>query len=166
MDIFEFAMEKEQLAEKYYRQLADKAEHAGFKNILNMLADQEAEHYRVVRQMKASTPVTLTETPVLANAKEIFEKMRKTAESFSFDISEAELYRKATVMEQQSKKYYLEKAEEVDSAEQKKIFRQLAAEEEKHIVLVQTIADFVAKPETFLENAEFAHFDDYADGEF
>lgn len=166
MDIFEFAMEKEQLAEKYYRQLADKAEHAGFKNILNMLADQEAEHYRTVQQMKANTPVTLTQTPVLANAKEIFEKMQKTAESFSFDISEAELYRKATVMEQQSKKYYLEKAGEVDNADQKKIFRQLADEEEKHIVLVQSIGDFVARPETFLENAEFAHFDDYADGEF
>jgi rubrerythrin len=166
MDIFEFAMEKEQRAEKFYRQLADKAEHAGFKNIFNMLADQEAEHYKTVQQMKASTPVTLTQTPVLANAKEIFEKMQKAAERFSFDISEAEVYRKATETERQSKKYYLEKAAEVDNAEQKKIFQQLAAEEEKHIVLVQTIGDFVAKPETFLENAEFTHFDDYADGEF
>jgi rubrerythrin len=166
MDIFEFAMEKEQHAEKLYRQLADQADHDGFKSILTMLADEEAKHYQTVQQMKAKTPVKLTKTPVLANAKQVFQKMAAGAEKFRFDASEADLYRKAAQIEQQSKDYYLEKAEEVDNADQKEIFRQLAAEEDKHLTLVQSIGDFVARPETYLEDAEFSHFDDYADGEF
>jgi len=166
MDIFEFAMEKEQHAEKLYRQLADQADHVGFKSILTMLADEEAKHYLTVQQMKAKTPVKLTKTPVLANAKQVFQKMAAGAEKFRFDASEADLYRKAAEIEKQSKDYYLEKAEEVDNADQKGLFKQLAAEEDKHLMLVQSIGDFVARPETYLEDAEFSHFDDYADGEF
>jgi rubrerythrin len=166
MDIFEFAMEKEQYAGKFYRELADKTDHAGFKNILTMLAEEEDKHFHVVEQMKANAPVQMAQTPVLANAKQVFQKMRDGAEKFRFDISENDLYRKAAEIETQSKKYYLEKAEEVDNAEHKKIFRQLAQEEDKHLMLVQSIGDFVARPETYLEDAEFAHFDDYVGGEF
>ena len=166
MDIFEFAMEKERFAEHYYRVLADKAEHEGLKNILTMLADEEAKHYQVVEQMKTKTPDVGTETPVLANAKAVFEKMRSAAEKFDIRISEVDLYRKACDIETESKKYYLQKAQEAEDAGQKNIFERLAEEENKHLVLVQGICDFVAKPETYLENAEFSHFDDYVEGEF
>jgi rubrerythrin len=92
--------------------------------------------------------------------------MDRGAETFSFDTSEVDLYRKACDIEAESKKYYLEKAREVDDAGQKAVFLKLAEEENKHLVLVQGLCDFVAKPETFLEDAEFSHFDDYVEGEF
>ena len=164
MDIFEFAMEKEKYAEQHYRQLAERIDHAGLKGILLMLADEEAKHVQTVEQMKARTPLTITETPVLQNAKAVFEKMDKGAETFSFDASEVDLYRKACDIEAESKRYYLEKAEEVTDAGQKELFRKLAEEENKHLMLVQGLCDFVAKPETFLEDAEFNHFDDYVEG--
>jgi len=166
MDIFDFAMEKEQYAEQYYRVLADKAEHDGLKNILTMLADDEVKHYRAVERMKAKTRDTVTETPVLASAKAVFEKMRRSAEKFDFHIGEVDLYRKACDIEAKSKEYYLQKAQAVKDAGQKEIFARLAEEEDKHLVLMQNICDFVAKPETYLENAEFSHFDDYVEGEF
>ena len=166
MDIFEFAMEKERHAEKYYRDLAQRAEHDGLKHILTMLADEEAGHLKSVQQMKRQSPPTVTASPVLNSAKEMFSKMKASAETFSFDISEADLYQKAADIEQQSKTYYLAKADEVEDADQKAIFKRLAEEENKHLVLVQNIADFVSRPETYLEDAEFTHFDDYADGEF
>lgn len=166
MDIFEFAMEKERHAEHYYRDLAQRAEHDGFKHILTMLADEEARHFEAVQQMKRRTRQEVTESPVLKHAKEVFAKMKASADTFRFDVSEADLYRKAAEIEQQSKTYYLEKADEVEDADQKAIFRKLAEEENKHLVLVQNIADFVSRPETYLEDAEFTHFDDYADGEF
>ncbi len=166
MDIFAFALEKEKYAEQYYRELADKADHAGLKNILTMLANDEVAHYQAVEQIKTATPEAVTETPVLSNAKEVFEKMRGSAEKFDFTISEVDLYRKACDIEQESRKYYLEKAREVQDDGQKRIFEKLAEEENKHMVLVQSICDFVSRPETYLENAEFCHFDDYAEDEF
>ena len=163
MDIFEFALEKERHAERYYRELADKAGSVGLQHILTMLADEEAKHYRTVRQMKAGTPHEVTDTPVLANAKEIFEKMKGSAETFTFDISEVDLYRKACQIETESRKYYLQKADEVRDSHQKDVFKKLAEEENKHLLLVQGLRDFVAMPETYLENAEFSHFDDYVE---
>ena len=166
MDIFKFAMEKEKYAEFYYRDLAERTGNLGLKQILTMLAKEEAKHYQVVEQMKEKTPAQVTETPVLANAAKIFEKMRDATEKFDFGLSETDLYRKACTIEKESRKYYLEKAEEVTDAAQKDIFKRLAEEENKHLLLVERIGDFVAKPETFLENAEMYHFDDYVEGQF
>lgn len=166
MDIFEFAMEKEQYAENFYRELAERTDNVGLTKILNMLADEEVKHYQTVQAMQAQTAGQTTATAVLKNAEEIFTKMKDSVEKFDFDVSEANLYRKACDIEKQSRDFYLQKAGEVEGESQRSIFKQLAEEENKHLVLVQRLCDFVARPETFLENAEMYHFDDYVEGEF
>jgi rubrerythrin len=164
MDIFEFAMEKEKFSEEYYRDLANRANHLGLKNILTMLADEEAKHYRTVERMKTEAPEQVTDVPVLDRAKEIFEKMRVAPKKFDFLTSEAELYRKACQIEEQSKRFYLERAEEASDPDRKRVFGLLAQEEDKHLFLMENIYSFVSKPESFLENAEMYHFDDYVEG--
>ncbi len=166
MDIFEFAMEKEKYSEEFYRDLAGRTNHAGLRNILTMLADEEAKHYRTVEQMKAGTPREITQTPILEHARDIFEKMRGGTKEFDFNINEADLYRRACEFEEKSRRFYLEKAEEVEDPAQKDIFRRLAQEEEKHLFLMENLRSFVSRPETFLENAEIYHFNDYVGGEF
>ena len=164
MDIFEFAMEMEKTSEDYYRQISQKTANTGLRNILTMLADEEKKHFKIVQRMKQQTPQTITETDVLGNARAIFKKMRESAESFSLDVSELQLYEKARDIEKKSRRFYLEKAEEVADASHREIFKTLAAEEQKHLALLQGICDFVARPQWFLENAEIYHFDDYVDG--
>ncbi len=164
MDIFEFAMEKEKFSEEYYRDLARRANHAGIKSILTMLADEEVKHYQTVERMRTETPEKVTDVPVLDRAREVFEKMRVTPKKFDFQTSEAELYRKACRIEEQSKEFYLERAEEAQDPSQARVFRLLAQEESKHLYLVDNLHSFVSKPESFLENAEMYRFDDYADG--
>ncbi len=166
MDIFEFAMQKEKFSENYYRELAGKTGNKGLQNILNMLADEEAKHYKIVQQMRKETPEKITDTKVLTNAKEVFEKMRESTEKFNFDISELQLYEKAKDIEQETKQFYLEKADEVDNPDKKEIFKKLAEQEQKHFIILENICDFVAKPQSFLENAEFYHIDDYVEGVF
>jgi rubrerythrin len=160
MNIFEFAMEKEKYSEDYYRQLAGKSNNKGLETVFNMLADEEAKHYRIVSEMKDEVAADLAETTVLSDAKDVFEKMRGSARNFDFDISQTELYRKAQNIEKQSRDFYLEKANEV-SGMQKEIFLKLADEERKHYFLLENVIDFVSRPETWLENAEFYHLDEY-----
>lgn len=160
MDIFDFAMEKEKYSEDYYRQLADKSSNKGLETVFNMLADEEAKHKKIVSDMKNDAPADLAETTVLSDAKNVFEKMREAASNFDFDISQAELYRKAQDIEKQSRDFYLEKANEASEA-QKEIFLKLAEQEKKHYFLLENIIDFVSRPETWLENAEFYHLDEY-----
>jgi rubrerythrin len=165
MDIFKFAMEKEKFSEDYYRQLSARTSNKGLSNILTMLAEEERRHFNIIRQMQRQAPQQqMADTNILGNAREIFEKMRQSAESFSFEITEVELYEKARDIEKQSRQFYLEKSDEATNASHKEIFKSLADEEEKHLTLVQGICDFVARPQWFLENAEMYRFDDYAEG--
>jgi rubrerythrin len=164
MDIFAFAMEKEKFSEEYYRDLANRANHVGIKNIMTMLADEEAKHYRTVEQMKTETPELVADVPILKRAREVFEKIRGSPKELDFLISEADLYRKACQIEEQSKEYYLERAEEAPDPDQKRVFRLLAQEEDRHLVLMENLYSFVSKPQNFLENAERYHFDDYVEG--
>jgi rubrerythrin len=160
MNILDFAMEKEKFSEDYYHQLAAKSNNKGLRTIFNMLADEEARHYGIVSEMKKDIAPDLAETAVLSEAKEVFAKMRESADSFNFNISEIELYKKALKIEQQSQDFYLEKADEVTEA-QKEIFLELANEEKRHYFLLENIIDFVSRPEKWLENAEFYHLEEY-----
>jgi rubrerythrin len=160
MNIFDFAMEKEKYSEDYYRQLAAKSGDKGLMEIFNMLADEEGRHYQIVSDMKKDITPDLAETTVLSDAKDVFEKMRESAQRFNFNISETELYKKALKIEKQSWDFYLEKADEVVES-QKEIFLELADEEKKHYFLLENIIDFVSRPETWLENAEFYHLEEY-----
>ncbi|NLH40567.1 MAG: ferritin family protein [Planctomycetes bacterium] len=166
MNIFEFAMDKEKYSELYYRDLAQRSTSAGLKNILTMLADEEAKHYRTMEHMKAGTPRSVADTPVLGSAKKIFEKMRKEAEKVDFHMGEVDLYRKAAKIEEESKRFYSQKAQEATDPTHKEILRKLAQEEDRHLVLMDSLVSFVSRPDTYLEDAEFSHIDDYVEEEF
>lgn len=161
MDIFEFAMQKEKYSEDYYRRLAGNTNQKGLREIFGMLADEEAKHYRIVEQMKSKIPDTVSHTNILADAKEVFEKMREGAGRFDFEASQIEIYRKAQDIERDSRQFYLQKAEEVEDPARQEIFRKLADEEEKHYLLLENIIQFVCRPESWLENAEFYHLEEY-----
>lgn len=160
MNIFEFAMEKEKYSEDYYRQLASKSNNKGLETVFNMLADEEAKHYKIVSDMKEDVAPDLAEMTILSDARDVFSKMRESVEGFNFDVNQTELYRKAQKIEKQSQDFYLEKADEVGKS-QKEIFLKLADEEKKHYFLLENIIDFVSRPETWLENAEFYHLEEY-----
>jgi rubrerythrin len=160
MNIFEFAMEKEKYSEDYYRRLAGKSNNKGLETVFNMLADEEAKHYKIVSDMKEDITPDLAETTVLSDVKDVFAKMRESALSFNFDVTQTALYRKALNIEKQSQDFYLGKANEVEETH-KEIFLKLADEEKKHYFLLENIIDFVSRPETWLENAEFYHLEQY-----
>lgn len=164
MDIFEFAIEKEKLSEDYYRQLAERTDNKGLESIFLMLAQEEQKHAQIVRDMQQLPIETVTETPVLDDARKVFESMRQAADSFNFDIDEAKLYEKACKIETESEAYYREKAEQSENSKHRAIFLRLADEEHKHFRLLESICTFVSRPKWFLENAEMYRFDDYAGG--
>ncbi len=161
MDIFEFAMEKEQLAEQYYRRLADDAPHKGLVSILTMLADEEHGHFEVVSKMKQNAPAEVADTILLTNAKTIFAKIRQSREKFKFGDTQIDLYKKALDIERESRSFYRQKANESENPSHKAIFNTLAEEENKHYFLLENIIEFVSRPHTWLENAEFHHLEQY-----
>jgi len=69
--------------------------------------------------------------------------------------------KKAQDIEKRSWDFYLEKSSEVKLQYQKEFFLKPAEEEKKHYFLLDNIIEFVSRPETWLENAEFCHLEEY-----
>jgi rubrerythrin len=161
MDIYEFAMKMEREGENFYRELAKKAVNTGLTNIFTMLADAEVGHYDIFRKMKEKKEIKVSRTKILSKAKTIFLKMKEEDEITGAGITQTELYKKAREIEKKSRDFYLEKAGEVKDPNQKEIFLKMADEEKKHYLILQEIIDFVSRPQTWLENPEWYHLEEY-----
>lgn len=161
MEIFEYAMQMEKDGENFYRKASEESPNRGVKTILTMLADEEVRHYNVIEKMKSAEPPQLADSTILTDAKNVFAQLKESGEKFTSQTNQIKLYQKALDIEKQSRDFYTEKAGEVSDKSPKELFLRLAREEQKHYVLVENIIDFVSRPDTWLENAEFYHLDEY-----
>jgi rubrerythrin len=160
MDIYEYAMQMEKDGENFYRELAGKAKNEGTRNILARLANAEVIHYRLFAYMNKHETTQPVDLAYLADIKNIFVKMREGKEPMSMNHSQIDLYRKAQELEKKTRDFYREKAGEVDES-QKAMFLKIADEEQKHFNILETIIDMVSRPQTWLENPEWYHREDY-----
>jgi rubrerythrin len=161
MNIFDYAMQMEQDGEAYYRELANKCRLQGLKKILNMLADDEVGHYDTFKNLKAGTDAEVSGSIILENAKNIFQEIKDTETGFDFDVSEIDQYNKAIEIEKKSEDFYREKANEVEQPGLKDILLNIAEDEKKHRFLLKNTVEFISRPKTWIENAEFNHLDEY-----
>ena len=162
MNIYKYAMKMEKDGENYYRELANKTEDIGLQNILKLLADEEVRHYNIIEQMmKSKASAELAETGILKKVKNIFIKIKGKNLVFNFDLPQINFYRKAREIEEKSYKFYIEMSDKVEIESQRKVFLKLAGEEKKHMFLLENLVEFVSRPETWIENAEYNQLDDY-----
>ena len=161
MDIYGFAIEIEKEGEAYYSKLAANAENKGLRSIFTWLAGEEAKHRKIIDALRKDMAPSVAATTILSDAKTVFEKMKEAQPPFHFDNIEVEMYKKARQLEKNSKDFYTEKANQAESAMCSVVFLKIAGEEDKHIVLLDTIINFVNRPHEYLENAEFVHLDEY-----
>ncbi len=160
MNVYEYAMKVEKDGEKYYRDLASQTNDAGLQSILNMLAEEEVKHYVVFDKMnKNQTVPTQPHVDVFESAKTIFQKMREENAEACFSDDQVEYYKNALRSEENSYKFYTEKALLLEDAEQKEIFLRIAEEERQHMVLLENLVEYISFPERWMENAEFNHMD-------
>jgi rubrerythrin len=160
MDIFEFAMKMEKDGETYYRELAANTANTGLKNIFIMLADAEVVHYRIFERMKKSEKAGLARAEILSGVKNIFERMREEKDT-NVNISQIVSYKKAQEIEKTSEDFYRAQADKVKDPDQKETFLKIADEEKKHYFILERIIDFVSRPQTWLENPEWYHLEEY-----
>jgi rubrerythrin len=160
MDIFESALKMEEDGRDLYLKIAGGSCDEGIKSIFLSLAADEEKHRDVIRKMKRSVP-EVEETEILSTAKNVFEEIRDGGEKIDISEPQPDLYRKAREIEDRSVRFYEEKAGEEKDAGRKRVFEALAAEERKHYFLLDNLVEFVSRPETWVENAEFNHLDEY-----
>lgn len=161
MNIIEYALEMEKDGEDYYRNLAAKAGNKGIENIFLALANAEAKHYQAFLQLRDGLSIPSSDEDILSHAKSIFQKMKLDQDPLNVQDDQVEAYKKARQIEKESKDFYLQKATELSNPIEKELCLKLAEEEMQHYILLDAMIDFISKPYTWLENAEWSHLDDY-----
>lgn len=161
MSIFAFAMQMEKDGEAYYRKLAEQAGDAGLQRIFTMLADDEVKHYAIFAELDRETPPEMVDTTVMAGARNVFQDMAAGAAAPRPEAAQVDAYRQAQAVEASSRDLYLEKAAALHEGPTRALLERIAAEEDKHHKLLGHIIDFVARPDAWIENAEFNHLETY-----
>jgi len=161
MNAFDLAMEMEKDGEKYYLNLAEKTTNSGLRNILSLLASDESKHFQVLQKLKESVKAELASTPILSRSKGIFQLMREEKNWDVLPATQVDLYRKAKEIESTSFAFYMQKAREASDPRVQKMFFLIAEEEKRHEFLMEHVLQFISRPQTWLENAEFNHLDQY-----
>lgn len=156
MNVYEYAMKVEVEGERYYRDLANKTDDAGLKQVLTMLADEEVKHFKAFEAMRNNAPVPRVDSvDVFANAKTIFQKLKDEGATASFDKDQVDFYEHALRLEEKSYEFYTQKAAELEDPEQKAAFLRIAEEEEQHKALMENLIEYITHPERWIESAEF-----------
>ena len=160
MDIYDFAIQMEHDGEQFYRDTASKTVEKGLQSILLGLAEDEKKHAQIIGDIQSQCP-RMQETTVLDMAKNVFQQMKDFGGGLDLTGDEEKMYRQAMTMEQRSVDFYLDRFDQVKNPEQKDLFKQLAKEEKKHYRLLENMADFVARPKTYLADAEFSNLEEF-----
>ena len=160
MDIFEFALKMEKDGAEFYRELAQKTGSQPLQEVLGLLADEEDKHYRAIEAIVAEKH-DMPQADILDSAKNVFQRAKEFGDPLTTETDQVGLYNQALELERKSEAFYLDRADQVKLPRQKELFQQFAAEEAKHIVLLENMIEFVTRPQHWLENAEFFHPDEY-----
>ena len=161
LDVFEYALKMEADGEKLYRTLAARTADAGVKGIFNDLAGDEAKHAQVIRELAKGAVPEMAQTKILESAKNVFSGMDAKQAFQAAGDDQIALYRQALDVETKSRDFYKSQAGRAGEKGIRAIFERLADEESRHMSLVENMLEFISRPQTWLENAEFNHLEEY-----
>ena len=161
MNIFKFALDFEREHKNFYREQSQKSENESLKKLFNYLVDEEEKHERFIKKLSEDEKVEHIESDILPKVKEAFEKIAVKSCSEVLPTEQVDIYKKAREMETRSYNFYQSKAEETDLLFVQKAFKKLAKEEKKHETIMRNLVEFVNRPNTWLDDAEWYHLEDY-----
>jgi len=163
MNIYDFAIDFEIENREFYEECAANTSQEDLKKVFLELAGEEKKHENIVRQLKENKEVDEVEAGILPKAKEAFAKISENMPTGDSVMAEeqVDVYKKAINLETKSYEFYKERAAEADSELVKNTFNRLAEEEKKHERIIGNIIELVNRPNTWLEDAEWYHLEDY-----
>ena len=162
MNFYQTILELEKKTIEVYRDLAQQCgSHVGIRYILTMLADDQEKHVAALSSIREGTCSGVRETAAFQEARKLFEKMQRDREAFSCGIEQVRLYEEALGLVRKKGRLYSEMRDETDCESDKEALMEIAKEEEKQAVVLENIIMMVNRPETWLEDAEFTHLDEY-----
>jgi rubrerythrin len=161
MNVYEYAMEMETDAEAYYEKLADKTGMKGIRKIFLDLAADEREHFRIFKALKEKTTVSVSDSPLLDEAKNVFTRMINENASPAELEGNLEAYRHAMKIEAEAARFYREMIEKEPDAAVRAQLEKIVQQEYSHFQIVENLYHFVNAPNQYLAWGEFSNIDEF-----
>lgn len=162
MDVFDYAMKIELDGKAFYEKRAQLTTHQGLRNILLEMAEDEQKHYEIFKEMKEGRgwDAMGEGTQILTRAKGFFEQLAEEGVP-EFPADELAAWKELRETEENAEKFYREKAAEATDETSRKALNLIADEERKHHHLIDNMIEFLTRPSTWLEDAEWRNIEAY-----
>jgi len=163
INVLNIALEREKAAEKFYTEKAQSMKEPGTREILQELARDEHTHVELVSSLLKEAESGAESTTVTAQEssapKERIESIFSELQHVSFlslpeEATVNEAFEFALDIEKQSFDHYSHAAEETENNEVAAVYRFLAAEENKHYIMISNAIDFIDDPGRWLYEEE------------
>lgn len=161
MGIFDFALSFEQEHEEFYRKQLEETEHESLKRVYEFLASEEARHQEIVKELSTREEAEEIESNLIPRVKKAFNEISSDIPESMKKTEQVDIYKQAREMEDKAHKFYSKKAEKEESTKLKEVLEKLAAEEKKHWTIMNNLVEMVNRPNTWLDDAEWYHREDY-----
>lgn len=156
MNILQLAVELEEQLEKFYLDQANMYGEHGLAGVFRLLAREERKHAELLlRHSQKLDGLIIDASDVLSEAKELFVGMPPLQQDWKKDINHVDVYSLAQEKEAASIQMYEKLLDESSDEAEREVFHYLIGEEKKHYQILGEMADFVARPEEWVEDAEF-----------
>lgn len=163
INVLKIALEREKSAEDYYTEKAQSMTEPGAGEILKDLARDEHSHVKLVssllKEAESGAESTTVTTQPSSGPKERVESIFSELQNVSpFSLPEKstvkEVFEFALDIEKQSFDHYSQAAEDAENNEVAAVYGFLAAEENKHYIMISNALDFVDDPGRWLYEEE------------
>lgn len=162
MNVFDFAMEMEDSGKAYYENLAKAANMPGLKTIFTRLAEDEQQHFEILRDLKAGHKAqAMPESTLLDVAQNVFIQLPRDAAGLKAVNGALTAYRHAMKLEADSFRFYEEASAKEGNADIKNLLLKIAGEEHKHYNVLENVYNFVNAPNQHMVWGEFSNLDEF-----
>jgi rubrerythrin len=151
----------EEEARTYYEKLATATTVPELKNLFSMLAAAEQEHHDALVEMKGSADPQKAEFKALQEAACLFKPLLAKRDLMAELKEDPDAYKHVVKEEEEGARFYEELAAQAKDEGARKVLLMIAAEERKHLSIVENIYSFVESPKTYLAWGEFSNLDEY-----
>ncbi|ERP31340.1 ferritin-like domain-containing protein [Chitinivibrio alkaliphilus] len=161
--VWNTAIEMENKGIAFFEARAKETKSEALAGIFTFLQNQEEKHRNFFMRISNSEPADMqSDDDAIAYARSAFDSLKDNFPALQEELEySSEVYAQAKQMERDAIEFYTSLLDEAETEEQKRIIRVIIGEEEKHEQLMQAMMDFVARPQQWIENAEWNHLEAY-----
>lgn len=161
MDVYDYAMKMELDGKAFYEKLAAECDSEGLCHIFNELAQDEQKHFDIFHKLKEKESVeSMIDSTALEGAKNLFAEMQADQTTRKLLKTNLDGYRYAMKAEQESVDLYLEAAGKESDSTVKELLLRIAAEEQKHLNILENVYEFVKTPDHTLVWGEWSNLNE------